>query len=42
MLYAIAAILLSLGILLYRQTMLVALLFGFWVVWSRGGFEWLL
>jgi hypothetical protein len=42
MLHGIVAMLLIMGIILYRNTMFFALLFGLWIVWSRGGLEWLL
>jgi hypothetical protein len=42
MLHGVIAIILIAGIVLYKNTLLFAMLFGLWIVWSRGGFEWLL
>jgi len=39
--YLILGTIIAMGLLLYRQTLLIAILFGIYIVWERGGFWWL-
>jgi len=40
--YLILGTIIAMGLLLYRHVGLIAILFGVFIVWERGGFEWLL